>query len=162
MHPNAELIERFYTCFQSTDAQGMGECYHDEVAFSDPVFTDLKGWKARAMWQMLCARAENFELVFRDVVADDETGSAFWQASYDFSQTGRRIVNKITASFEFKDGLIIKHTDRFDLWKWAGMALGPTGKLLGWLPPVQNKIRGQAGGGLRAYIKAKGLDPAQP
>ena len=46
----------------------------------------------------------------------------------------------------------------FDLWKWAAMALGAKGMLLGWLPAVQAKIRAQADKGLRAYM-AKDSSP---
>ena len=52
MHPNAQLIQTFYTAFQNRDAAGMAACYHPEVVFSDPVFPHLEGPKAIAMWQM--------------------------------------------------------------------------------------------------------------
>src|SRR5438105_12883584 len=137
MHPNASLIERFYTCFKQRDTEGMIACYHPEIEFSDPVFPDLKGERAGAMWRMLAARAKSLELHFSDVMADDLRGSASWEAIYPFSATGRRVHNKIRASFEFKDGKIYRHRDDFDLWRWAGMALGLKGQLLGWLPSVQ-------------------------
>ncbi len=59
--------------------------------------------------------------------------------------------NRIDATFVFRDGKIVRHTDRFDLRVWAAQALGLKGKLLGWLPPVQNAIRKNADAkGLRA------------
>jgi hypothetical protein len=79
------------------------------------------------------------------------TGRAHWDARYDFSATGRKVWNRIDARFEFADGKIIRHTDTFDLWKWAGMALGLKGKLLGWLPPVQHVIGKTAMKGLDAF-----------
>lgn len=85
------------------------------------------------------------------VWADDRTGRAHWDARYDFSATGRKVWNRIDARFEFADGKIIRHTDTFDLWKWAGMALGLKGKLLGWLPPVQHVIGKTAMKGLDAF-----------
>lgn len=60
--------------------------------------------------------------------------------------------NVIDARFTFRDGKIIRHVDTFDLHRWSGMALGLTGKLLGWLPPVQNGIRKKALQGLDAFI----------
>jgi hypothetical protein len=63
--------------------------------------------------------------------------------------------NIIDATFTFRDGKIVRHVDRFDLWRWAGMALGVTGKLLGWTPIVQGKIRAQAAQGLDAFIAKK-------
>jgi ketosteroid isomerase-like protein len=151
MHANARLIETFYTSFQKRDAEGMVACYHPDVRFSDPVFQDLQGPRAGAMWRMLCGRAKDLEIEFRDVQADDSTGSAHWEARYLFSATGRKVHNVIDAKFEFRDGKIVRHADSFDLWRWAGMALGAKGKLLGWLPPIQRAIRQKALGGLDAF-----------
>ena len=155
MHPNALLIETFYTAFQKRDAEGMVACYHPDVRFSDPVFHELQGARAGAMWRMLCARAKDLEVEFRDVRADDRTGSAHWEARYLYSATGRRVHNVIDAQFEFRDGKIVRHADTFDLWRWAGMALGAKGKLLGWLPPVQQAIHKKALGGLDQFERAQ-------
>lgn len=155
MHPNAQLIERFYTSFQRLDADGMVACYAPDVWFSDPVFHDLRGPRAGAMWRMLCERAKGLALTFRDIAADDTTGRAHWEAKYVFSATGRDVHNVIEARFELRDGLITRHADTFDLWRWAGMALGAKGKLLGWLPPVQRSIHQRALGGLEAYERGK-------
>ena len=154
-HPNAELIERFYQAFQRLDGEAMAACYAADIHFSDPVFTDLRGAAAGDMWRMLCSRAEGFSLTFDSVHADDHVGSARWVASYRFSATGRQVVNHIQARFVFRDGLIVEHRDHFDLWRWAGQALGLKGQLLGWAPFVQNAIRQQAGKGLAAFRKSR-------
>jgi hypothetical protein len=65
----------------------------------------------------------------------------------------RPVRNIIDAAFVFKDGKIFQHQDSFDLWRWASMALGPTGKFLGWLPPVQASIRRTARQGLEKYMQ---------
>lgn len=144
MHPNAELINSFYTSFQRLDAEAMTRCYHPDIRFSDPVFPSLTEPEVVAMWKMLCSQAKNFELTFAGVEANERTGKAHWEAHYDFSATGRRVHNKIAAAFEFQDGKIIKHTDTFDFWKWSSMALGPTGVLLGWTPLLRKKVQKQA------------------
>lgn len=154
-HPNAELIERFYSAFQRLDAEAMAACYAADIRFSDPVFTDLKGAMAGDMWRMLCSRAEDFSLSFDQVQADDRQGSARWLASYLFSQTGNRVVNRIEARFVFEDGLIVEHRDQFDLWRWARQALGAKGLLLGWAPPVQAAIRRQAAKGLAQFRRGR-------
>jgi len=125
MHPNEQLIRKFYSSFQSLDANGMIECYHREVVFSDPVFGRLDGQQATAMWRMLCSRARDFTLTYNSVQANSETGAAHWEARYTFSKTGRPVHNVIDAAFEFREGLIVQHIDSFNLWKWAQMALGP-------------------------------------
>lgn len=152
MHPNAALLTRFYEAFARRDAEGMVACYHPDVDFSDPVFPALHGDQARGMWRMLCHRGQDLEVVFSGIEADDNSGQAHWEATYTFSQTGKKVHNVIDASFDFKDGLIIRHTDRFDLWRWAGQALGLAGKLLGWAPPLQNTVRKNAAKALAAWM----------
>jgi ketosteroid isomerase-like protein len=151
LHPNAQLIERFYAAFQRRDPDGMIACYAPDVWFSDPVFRDLRGPRAGAMWRMLAERATSLELTFGDIAADDTTGRAHWEARYVFSATGRHVHNVIDARFELQGGKIVRHADSFDLWRWAGMALGAKGKLLGWAPPIQNAIHRTALKGLEAF-----------
>lgn len=156
MNANEETVRRFYTAFQKRDAAAMVACYAPDVQFSDPVFTDLRGPAAGAMWTMLCERGKDLKIEFRDVRADATAGSAHWEAWYTFSATGRKVHNIIDASFEFRDGKIVKHTDRFDLHRWAGLALGMPGKLLGWTPMLQNKIRAMAAKNLADYVAKRG------
>jgi len=155
MNDNAHLIQRFYTAFQRRDAAGMAACYAPQVRFSDPVFTDLQGPRAGAMWAMLCERGKDLRIEFRDVRADERSGSAHWDAWYTFSGTGRPVHNSIDASFAFADGRIVQHTDHFDLHRWAGQALGPAGKLLGWTPFLQNKIRAMAAKNIDGWLEKK-------
>jgi steroid delta-isomerase-like uncharacterized protein len=154
-HPNTELINRFYEAFQRRDADAMVACYADDVVFSDPAFGELHGNAARDMWRMLVQRARDFSLTFSDVEANEQTGSARWVARYEFSQSGRTVVNRIEAHFVFRDGLIAEHRDSFDLWRWARQALGLKGVVLGWAPFVQRAIRAQARKSLDVY-RAKG------
>ncbi len=152
MHVNERLIHGFYTCFQQLDANGMVECYAPDIAFYDPVFTQLKGKEVSAMWHMLGSRAKKFSLTFRDIDADTNRGSAHWEATYLFSKTGRMVTNVIEAEFEFRDGLIVDHKDNFSFWRWSRQALGAPGLLLGWTPMVRNKVRAEARKGLDDFI----------
>jgi len=153
MHPNAQLLQNFYASFARRDAEGMLACYAHGVKFSDPVFVDLDDGEARAMWRMLCSRASDLKIAANNIAADDQHGSADWVADYTFSRSNRPVHNLVHAEFEFSGGLISAHRDSFNLWRWAGMALGPTGKLLGWLPPFQEKIRANARDGLHAHMQ---------
>lgn len=155
-HPNAALIQRFYESFQRHDAEGMVACYHPDVTFSDPVFTDLRGGRARAMWRMLVERGKDLELEFSGVEANDTEGRAHWEARYTFSGTKRPVHNIIDATFRFEGGKIVHHQDRFDLWRWMRMALGPAGALFGWLPPMQNAVRKKGAKGLDDFIASRG------
>jgi len=140
-----QLIEKFYLAFAELDARKMAECYHDDIIFEDPAFGKLKGPKAKNMWLMLCQsqKGEDFHIQFSNISADDDKGKASWEARYTFSKTGRKVHNVIHAHFEFKDGKIIKHTDSFDLYRWARQAMGLAGYLLGWTPYFKKKLQVQ-------------------
>jgi len=101
MNQNEQLIETFYKAFQQRDATAMAACYDPSIHFSDPVFASLHGLEADAMWAMLCEQGTDLKVVYSSVSADDQTGSAHWEATYTFGPTGRRIHNKIDATFEF-------------------------------------------------------------
>jgi ketosteroid isomerase-like protein len=149
---HTELITRFYTAFQKQDWQTMNSCYHPDATFYDPAFRLLNSKEVRAMWHMLCLNARDFSLTFSDVLANEETGQCKWEATYTFSRTGRKVVNRIEAAFEFKDGLMVSHVDSFDLWKWSRQALWPSGLLLGWSALVQNKVHETARKSLMRFI----------
>ncbi|MBB5206989.1 nuclear transport factor 2 family protein [Chiayiivirga flava] len=151
MHPNAQLIETFYRAFQRRDAEAMAACYATDVVFEDPAFGELRGADAGDMWRMLCARAKDLDVRFSAVQADDTAGRAHWEADYLFARTGRPVHNRIDATFRFRDGLIVEHRDRFDLWAWSRQALGLPGLLLGWSPLVRNTVRAQARSGLTQF-----------
>ena len=151
-HPHAEMIERFYTAFSALDGAAMAACYAPDVHFSDPVFEDLHGPEAGAMWIMLTGRATDLKIELVAHEAHDERGSAHWLADYTFASTGRKVHNDVHAEFTFRDGLIHTHHDRFSFYGWARQALGPAGLLLGWTPIIQGKVRRQAREGLDAAM----------
>jgi Ni2+-binding GTPase involved in maturation of urease and hydrogenase len=145
MNANENLITKFYTAFGNADAKTMSECYHPKIHFIDPAFGLLKEEQVSKMWEMLLLKSKgNIKIEFSDVIADEFNGSAKWTATYVFSKTNRKVINKIGAEFVFQDGLIIKHTDSFDVWKWSKQAFGITGQLLGWTGFFQDKIQEQA------------------
>ena len=153
MHPNEALLRRFYESFARLDGEAMAACYAPDVRFSDPVFPDLQGDRAGAMWKMLTGRAKDLKVEASGFRADDRTGEAHWEAWYSFSATGRKVHNIIDARFEFRDGLIVRHDDTFDFWRWSRQALGVPGVLLGWSPMLRNKVRAQAAKGLDLFLK---------
>lgn len=150
---NAELIKRFYEAFQRLDGEAMAQCYAPDIEFSDPVFGTLRGREAGDMWRMLTARADDFSLHFSDIKTIGQTGTARWVAAYRFSQTGRKVINRVESRFVLRDGFVFEQHDVFDLYRWSRQALGVKGALLGWTPFVQNKIREQACHGLRSFRK---------
>ena len=152
---NAATIERFYTAFGALDGAAMEACYAPDVHFHDPVFKDLHGPEAGAMWRMLTGNAKDLKIELPSHSASGSTGQANWIATYTF-RTGRPVVNDIQARFEFRDdGLITEHIDDFDLYKWSRQALGPVGVIGGWTPIVQGGIRKQARQGLDEFMAAE-------
>jgi ketosteroid isomerase-like protein len=146
-------IEKFYKAFSELDAETMASCYAKNVVFEDPAFGVLNGEHAKNMWRMLCEsqKGKDFTVVASNFKADEKTGSAHWEAFYTFSQTGRKVHNKIDAHFEFENGLIVKHTDHFNLHSWAKQAMGFKGILLGGTPFFKKKLHAQTNRLLQKY-----------
>jgi ketosteroid isomerase-like protein len=156
MNTHTQLIEKFYTAFQKLDAAGMNSCYSDDIVFFDPVFGLLKGEEANCMWEMLCKNAKDFTLTYGNIVTlDEEYSTCDWVATYTFSKTGNKVVNKIKANMRFADGKIIEHSDAFSLHKWSKQAFGILGVFIGWNSFFQNKIKRQAKQNLLKYMQAK-------
>lgn len=151
MPPNEELVRRFYDAFARRDAAQMAACYAPDVQFSDPVFVGLKGREASDMWAMLCEQGKDLQVRLASCEATDDGARARWIADYTFGPTRRKVHNEIDAVMVIRDGLIVEHTDTFDLWGWTRQALGVPGTLLGWSSLLQNKLRSEARKGLRKH-----------
>lgn len=131
----------------------MQACYSDDAVFSDPVFGLLDAAETRAMWEMLCKRAKDFSLVYGNIqLLDEEYATADWTATYLFSQTNRRVVNKVRAHMRLRDGLIIEHSDAFAIYRWTRQALGLTGLVFGWTAFLNRRIQKQARAGLEKFM----------
>ncbi len=155
MHPNEEVIHKFYKAFQAKDFKTMQSLYRDDASFNDPVFQNLSAPEVRAMWEMLISASTDLKIEYGSVSADDRVGKCMWQAWYTFTTTGRRVHNVIYANFAFRDGKILSHIDKFDFWRWSKMALGTPGLLLGWTPIIRNKVRNTARKRLQKFMGAE-------
>lgn len=157
MNPsNEQIIASFYNAFAVGDAETMAALYHDQVTFNDPAFGTLQGEEVRNMWRMLLSRNKSgIDIKYSNVEANETSGSVNWQATYMFGKPPRKVINKIQASFKFKDGLIIEHHDHFNLWTWTQQAFGMAGFLLGWTPMMKNKIRAQTRSLLQKFTEQR-------
>lgn len=165
MNNSQQLVEKFYTAFQELDYKTMNSCYSEDMVFSDPVFLVLKGDEARAMWEMLCKNAKDFSLTFSDIeLLDEEYATCRWTATYTFSKTGRRVINKIKAYMKIKDGKIIEHSDAFRFSTWIGQALGWKGVVLGWTGFMKRAVQKNARKSLKKFMekRATGYDTSKP
>lgn len=148
-----QLITNFYRSFANHDIDGMLACYADDVIFTDPAFGRLEGKDAHDMWRMLLSRGgDTTEVTLVDVsTTDEDRGTAEWWARYNYGAGKRPVINQVSASFLIRDGKIVEHTDRFDLWKWSRQALGLNGLLLGWTPFMRSRIQETTAGLLKAF-----------
>ncbi len=129
----------------------MAACYHESIVFNDPAFGQLKGQDARDMWRMLCQNSEDLRISYRILEESPDHAKVHWEANYTFSKTGRTVHNIIRAEMVIKNDKIVKHTDRFDLHRWASQAMGWKGKLLGWTQFFKKKLQEQTGRLLRKF-----------
>jgi hypothetical protein len=148
------VIERLYAALGRRDHFTLAACYTPTARFSDPVFPGLTGPRIGLMWRMLCERAGDLRVECGPVRVEGDTACTEWQAWYTYSLTGRPVHNRITAAFTLKHGLICRHYDTFDLYRWARQALGVKGVLLGWSPLVQRTIRARAALALERFAAA--------
>ena len=155
MTSNQKLLHTFYQAFQNKDYAAMQSCYADDAVFNDEVFVNLNASQVKAMWEMFCVNGKDLHIEFTNIQADEKNGSAEWAAAYTFSKTNRRVLNKIKATFTFRNGKIQSHTDRFNFYKWASQALGLTGIFFGWTSFVKNKVRKEGMKTLIKYMKSK-------
>ena len=151
---SATTIKTLYTAFARLDGEAMQKCYAKDASFQDEVFTLQGREQVGGMWRMLCdATREKGRDVWRLESSRITQNSAHWEAHYRFSATGRMVHNIIDANFEFApDGLIRRHRDRFDFYRWSRQALGLPGMLLGWTPMLRQGIQRKAAGNLAAYL----------
>lgn len=154
-----QTIERLYAAFARLDGEAMQACYAANASFEDEVFKLSGAREIGAMWRMLCQAAKaspETRAHWKLATSSVTDRSAHWDANYIFSATGRPVLNRIDAEFEFdKRGLIVKHRDRFDFWAWSRQALGAPGWLLGWTPFLRNKVRAQAAANLRRSLERR-------
>lgn len=149
----ASVAERFYCAFAARDWRTMGSLYADDARFSDPAFADLDAREVRAMWRMLVTRGTDLTLQYRVLNESTDAANVRWSAHYTFPQTGRPVVNEITARLTLRGGAIVRHVDAFDFHRWARQALGASGLLLGWTPFFQRKVQARARAGLHRFMQ---------
>lgn len=147
-------IERFYAAFARLDHASMQACYATDARFDDEAFSLQGREQIGGMWRMLCTATQAKGMAHWRLEASAVTArSAHWEAHYLFSATGRLVHNIIDAEFEFDgQGLISRHRDRFDFWRWARQALGAPGLLLGWTPFLRAQVRARAARQLQQFM----------
>ena len=119
------------------------------------MFKNLNTEQVKGMWQMLIEKGKDLRLDFKDISATEDHAKAHWDAYYTFSATGKKVINRIDATFQIRNGKIVKHTDSFNFYAWSKQALGLTGLLLGWTSFLNKKVSAQAMKNLERFMTAK-------
>jgi hypothetical protein len=136
VNPNARVIEMLYGALRDAKPDAAAACYTSDAQFEDIAFRLDGREPIRQMWRLVCSR--NVKVEFDSIEATDSAGSGHWIASYTFADTGRAVVNDITSSFAFRDGLIADHRDHCDALKWASQAYPfPRNLLAGLIEPLR-------------------------
>lgn len=154
---NQEIIKAFYSAFQNKDSKAMNAFLADDICFEDPAFGKLEGDDVKYMWQFLTENAKDFSMTFSKVKADQNSGSAHWEAHYTFSATGNQVINKVNSNFTFQNGKINTHIDDFDLKKWVKQAMGSAVGLFGGSFLIKNAVQKKSRGLLAKYKKKNNL-----
>lgn len=156
-NPVEKVANNFYSAFQQKNANGMIECYHQDLQFEDPAFGKLSYAQTCGMWKMLCESAKDLSIEYSILKSEDNYVEVRWIAEYSFSKTGKFVHNEIIAQLMFRDGKIIQHTDNFDLFKWAKQAMGLQGWLIGSTPFFRKKLQQQTNYQLAKYMQKNNL-----
>ena len=164
MNDQYQIVSEYFEAFQKLDWQTMQNCYTDESIFLDPVAGALYGDEIKAMWQMLLKENTNLKITVKDREFDGEevvnsSGVAgyyckvYWEAVYLFPATGRRAHNKVISNIRVEDNKIAEQFDQFRFHRWASMAFGFRGLLLGWTPGFRKKVETVFRKRLKNYIE---------
>ena len=154
MNQNEATIHRFFTAYQNKEYTTMQNCYSKDAVYNSPIYGLINAEHVKAMWEMICKTNEEESLHFEKIeLLDHEYTTCDWSLAYYY--TNRRINNKIKSYLRLENGLIIEHTDAFDLYKWSRMAFGLTGLLIGWSKFFQKKIQKSTRNKLSEFIISK-------
>ena len=148
-----QILEDFYVAFVNGDVSRMTAHYHSNAIFEDPAFGKLNYEEVKAMWAMLIDRSRgDLKITFDILSINENLSKVAWEAKYHYGKKRRPVHNKIIASIVIEDDKIIRHTDKFNLWRWSAQAIGPVGSLFGWSPVLKNTIRKKARKALYHYM----------
>lgn len=128
MHPNEQLLTNLFQCLNAHNASGIAACYREDATFQDIAFRLRNKKQIHAMWDMICSPNKkglsDIKATVQELTANDSTAHAVVIEDYTYRDNGRKVHNKITSTFEFRDGRILKQEDRCDPVSWANQAIG--------------------------------------
>lgn len=152
MTPTEKTIHQLYTSIANGTVANIDACYAATAKFHDPIFGTLTANEIPKMWKMLIEKSKgNLDIEYTIIKSNENKASAQWTATYTFGKNKRPIKNTIFSEFHFKNGLIIKQNDDFNIWNWSKQAFGFSGFLFGWTGYMQKIIQEKAELSLKNY-----------
>jgi hypothetical protein len=143
---NQQIVEKFLSCYQQHDYEGMQSCLDDGVIFSDFAF-DIHGKEVISMWHWFCIKYPPREqpIDVPEFTVLEETGDtilAKYRVKYLYGEDHRPVDYFIRARFTLKNDRIIEQHDEFfsiSEYEFAKMAFGFPEALLGLTPASDNR-----------------------
>ena len=116
----AARFETFYQTMQSSDIERLGELYHDEVVFIDPI-QEVSGLVAlQAYYRESFGAVEDFGFAFTDPpIIERERFVSQWQMTFRHKKlnSGDEITLPGISKLTLADSKVIGHRDYYDLGK---------------------------------------------
>ena len=154
---NADIVNKFFSCYKAHDYEGMHSCLDKDVKFSDFAFK-IQGSQVRAMWHWFCVpylkREEPVDVTkFEIIQSNGDVVLANYRVKYLYGDKQRPVDYFIKASFVIQNDKIIEQKDTFSTIlpsKFTEMALGFPLQFLA-LSPLTSWI-------LRALVQKKAAE----
>lgn len=150
---NKQVVEKFYEAFSRRNAAIMNSCYAEDIVYSNPVYGLLQGQEVHCMWELFCKEVHHFSLTFGTITEiDEEYITCNWTAKYNDIVTGRQIIKKAKAFMRINKGIIVEHSDAFNINTWMTQHFGWKGYLFGWTYYMKRSVFKKARKRLKTYM----------
>jgi len=139
---NADIVNKFFSCYKAHDYEGMHSCLDKNVKFSDFAFK-IQGSQVKAMWHWFCVpylkREKPVDIPdFELIQSNGDVVLAKYRVKYLYGDKQRPVDYFIKASFVIQNDKIVEQTDIFSNIlpsQFTEMALGFP-RFLAILPPI--------------------------
>ena len=144
---NADIVNKFFSCYKAHDHEGMHSCLDENVKFSDFAFK-IQGKEVKAMWHWFCVpylkREDPVDVTkFEIIRSEGDIVEAKYRVSYLYGDKQRPVIYFINSRFVIQNDKIVEQTDTFNTIlpsKFTEMALGFP-RFLALLPLISRIIR---------------------
>lgn len=160
---NADIVNKFFSCYKSHDYEGMNSCLDDNVKFSDFAF-EIQGKEVKEMWHWFCVpyleREEPVEIPeFEIIQSNGDIVQAKYRVRYLYGDKQRPVDYFISSRFLLQNDKIVEQSDAFSTisdFKFAAMALGFPFQFLALTPWLRPQVQKKATVKLDRFMKDHG------